>query len=90
MAETGHNVIYNVTTPKEFSDVFEREYAAVYPYVRLEKLDEMASQFGVNYLVASKKHLVTQGFSQWTPSSQWQEVDVGEPIYRVFQRIPNP
>lgn len=88
MAETDHNVIY-VNNNKEFTDMFERDYAAEYPYVKLDKLDEMASQLGVNYLIAGKKALATQGLSLWVPSVDWQKLEVGEPIYDVYQRRPN-
>lgn len=87
MAETVHRVIYCVATSKEFSAEFEKSYAAEYPFVKLEKLDDMASQFGVNYLVARKKHLISRGYEQWVPSSQWQKLGVGEPIYDVYQRV---
>lgn len=86
MAETIHRVIYCVATTKEFAAEFENNYADNYPFVRLEKLDGMAQEYGVNYLIVRKKHLVSRGLAEWTPSSQWMKLDVGEPEYIVYQR----
>ena len=55
-------------------------------FVRLEKVDEMANELGVNFMIVSKKHLAVRGLETWAPSSIWKKLDVGEPIYKVYQK----
>lgn len=87
MLETQHRVIYCYATDEEFVARFEREYGADYPYVDLDRLDEMANEYGVTYVIAYKKALTSRGLAQWAPSIQWRKLDCGEPSYEVYQRV---
>ena len=86
MLETQHRVVFCFTTEDEFARRFDKVYAADYPYVHLEKLDEMANEFGITYVIAYKKALASRGLAPWKPSGQWRKLDVGEPRYDVYQR----
>lgn len=86
MLETQHRVVFCFTTEDEFARRFEEKYGADYPYVKLDRLDEMAAELGVAYVVAYKKALSSRGLAQWKTSGQWRKLDVGEPRYDVYQR----
>lgn len=87
MLETKHKVIFTYTASKDFMTMFDKQYAADEPYVKLERLDEMANELGVEVLIASNRSLVLRGHTHWVPSSLWQKVDVGAPIYAVYKRV---
>ena len=63
-------------------------YAGDYPYVKLEKLDEMAEEYGVRYVVIDRVALKARGFEDWTPSFGWVRRPIGGEIYDVYYR-PN-
>ena len=79
MLETEHSVLFNFTTDDSFATVFEERYAADYPYVNLELLDEMADEFGVSVVVVYRKALRSRGMEHWEPNAMWRKVGVGEP-----------
>ena len=85
MLETEHETIYPLTTSQEYAQKFEQLYADDYPYVKLEKLDEMTYQLGVQLVILLKEKLVSRGYQNWSPSSLWKKLDIGEPIYNVYQ-----
>jgi len=84
--ETKHRAIYCLFTSKDFSDRFNARYAADYPYVKLEKLDDMADEYGVGYIVLDRQVLCGRGFENWTPSFRWVKRPIGEKIYDVYCR----
>jgi len=87
MLETEHKVVFCFTVSQDFGKMFDTNYAADYPYVKLEMLDELAREFGVTVVIITKKSLVSRGLNHWVPSFQWQKLDVGQPIYDVYQRV---
>jgi hypothetical protein len=84
--KTPHKVIYCMLTGKEFSEGFNARYAGDYPYVKLEKLDGMADEYGVRYVVLDRLALKARGFENWTPSFSWVKRPVGGEIYDVYYR----
>lgn len=86
MLETPHKVIYCLLTGKDFSQSFNAKYADEYPYVKLEKLDDMAKEYGVNYIILDRVALLSRGFRNWTPSYRWVKRPVGREIYDTYYR----
>lgn len=84
--ETKHRAIYCLLTSKDFSESFNARYAGDYPYVKLEKLDDMANEYGVRYVVLDRAALRARGFEVWTPSFSWVKRPVGGDIYDVYYR----
>ena len=84
--ETKHYAIFSYFTSKDFSENFNARYADDYPYVKLEKLDDMADEYGVGYIVLNRRKLIARGFENWTPSSRWMKRPVGGQIYDVYYR----
>lgn len=86
MSATRHRALFCFGTSAEFAARFNSEYAADYPYIKLEKLDEMAEEYGIGYLVLDRRDLQTRGFERWKPSAQWIERTVGGDTYDVYSR----
>jgi hypothetical protein len=84
--ETKHRVIFCVCTEKNFSQRFNFEYAEDYPYIKLNKIDDMSDEFNVGYIVLHKKSMYSRGFSNWKPSARWVKRPVGGEIYDVYYR----
>ena len=84
--ETPHKVISCMFTGKVFSQSFNTRYAGDYPYVKFEKLDDMADEYGVRYVVLNRAALRARGFENWTPSFSWVKRPVGGEIYDVYYR----
>lgn len=87
MAETQHDVVFCVGTSTEFAAHFYGNYAAEYPYVKLEKLDAMADEYGIGYLVLDRRDMATRGLAQWKPSPRWRPRPVGGSVYDVYERV---
>jgi len=86
MLETKHSAIYCLFTSKDFSEKFNAKYADDFPYTKLEKLDDMADEYGVGYIVLDRRDLSARGFEGWLPSSSWAKRPVGGEIYDVYHR----
>lgn len=84
--ETKHQAIYCLLTSKDFADNFNRKYAADYPYVKLDRLDELADEYGVGYIVLDRRALSARGLEHWMPSVRWVKRSVGGNIYDVYYR----
>jgi len=87
MLETEHHICTQIGTCDDFLANFENKYADDYPFVKLDKLDEMAREIGVNYFIATKASLTSRGLGNWTASHEWRKIEIGEPIYSVYLRI---
>lgn len=87
MLETSHKVVQIFLSGKKFIDFFEENYGDEYPYVKLEKLDDMSRELGVAILIARKHDIVARGYGQWVPSGLWQKLDVGQPVFDVYGRV---
>lgn len=84
--ETMHKTVYCLFTGKAFSERFNASYASDYPFVKLEKLEEMADEYGIGYIVLDRGELDARGFKGWKPSSRWEKRPVGGEIYDVYVR----
>lgn len=87
MLLTIHKVVFCFMQNPKNEEKFNERFAADYPYVRLDKLDEMADEMGVSVLVADKKSLCQQGHQNWVPSDQWQPVDIDTELLNIYQRV---
>lgn len=86
MAETPHQVVYCFGLNADFARRFNEQYAAAYPCVRLDRLDEMADEYQIGYLVVDRRELATRGLADWAPSERWTRLPLGGEIYEVFTR----
>lgn len=84
--ETMHTVIFCFLTSKIFSENFNSKYADDYPYVKLERLDEMADEYQIGYVVLDRHALISRGLEDWSPSSQWIKKPIGGNSYDVYVR----
>jgi hypothetical protein len=90
MLETRHKVVFCFMVEREFAVTFENEYAADYPFVRLEQLDKMSVELGVDFLILDNDKLMERGHKDWAPSARWQSVALGAPYYQVYRRHHQP
>lgn len=86
MSETPHHVVFCFGTSTEFSAHFNSRYAADYPYVQLDRLEEMADDYGITYLVLDRRALQTRGLEHLRPSARWTPRTVGGATYAVYSR----
>ena len=84
MLETKHKTVSSFMTTKEFSKIFNESYAASYPFIKLEKLDEMANSIGVDFLIVDVSKLHSSDVPNWSPSSSWTEVEELRGAYLVY------
>lgn len=87
--ETPHKSIYFLRgcyTAQAETEDFEQRFSDGYPYVKLDKLDDMAAAYGIGYLVIDKKALERRHQVNWRPSTEWEEHEIGGEIYSVYQR----
>ncbi len=72
-----------MTGNNNFDKYFESNYADNYPYVKLDVLDRMHDELGVNFLIINNKHLERRNVG-WVPSALWKKLEIGEPFYTVY------
>jgi hypothetical protein len=87
MLETKHRTVYPLLAGKEFSRNFNEKYTDKYPFVKLEKIDAMASEHGISYLVIDRKVISARGGELWKPSHHWVKRHVGGEYYDVYQKL---
>lgn len=86
LLETPHKVLRTATGNSDYDKMFEQKYAIDFPFVNLDKLDDMATELGLNIFIGSKKFFAARGLHEWQPSLQWQKLELGEDYYDVYQR----
>ena len=84
--ETMHRTVYCLFTGKAFSERFNALYASDYPVVKLEKLEDMADEYGIGYIVLDRRELSARGFKDWKPSARWTKRPVGGELYDIYFR----
>ncbi len=89
LLETPHTVIFPLIASKGFRDSFENRFAADFPHVRLDCLDEMARELDIRVTVVARKALAYRGLRDWVASSEWRAFDVGAPVYDVYHLVAN-
>jgi hypothetical protein len=88
MLETDAWIVGSLGLTEPGGDAFMGQYVTQYPYLRLEALDQMAEEFGVNLVIARNHDLNARGLGEFSPSKDWKRLQIGEPAYRVFERLP--
>ncbi|MEC9260645.1 MAG: hypothetical protein VYD53_04810 [Pseudomonadota bacterium] len=71
LGQTKHKLVFCFNLDREFSKRFESQYGATYPFTNLQKIDDMADDFGLNCVVIDKSKL--PGNVDFSP--RWQRVD---------------
>ena len=87
MLLTIHKTVFNFMQSPDNEEKFNERFAADYPFVHLDKLDDMADEMGVSVLVADKRSLCQRGYQNWAPSDRWQSVDIDTELLNVYQRV---
>lgn len=85
--ETGNKVIYPLYTSEKFSSNYKQRYNDGYPFAKIELLDQMASEYGIEYIIVDRTLLAERGLSNWVPSDVWHRRSVGGNIYEVYERL---
>ena len=86
MLSTCHQVVSSSLLNGDFKKKYTDAFVADYPFIKLEKLDHMASELGVNIFIADSKALNNRGYCNWSPSEQWKRVHLGLDELCVYQR----
>jgi len=84
MADTPHKTVFPFGTTAEFSQRLETKYGAKYPYVDLNKLEDMRNDFGANILVTRIAELEKIMGPEWQPPKGWRLIDLGCKSEQVF------
>ena len=84
LLETDHTFLY----PPAWTDDAHRgafeEYSDHHPYFNLDRFDRMADEYGLDMLIINMRALAAKG--DWRPPPHWRRLDIGAPIYEVYQR----
>jgi hypothetical protein len=82
MLETTHSTIFDYldNTVKGNQSCW---YSDIYPFVKLDVVDKMHDELGVNFLIIDNKQLKRRK-EGWEPSSLWKKLEVGFPVYTVY------
>jgi hypothetical protein len=85
MLETIHKTVYPIMVTKEFSEKFETNYDAGYPFVDLNKINEMNNDFGLDILIIDNKQVAKRYGKMWTPPENWVKEPVSGEIYTLYK-----
>ena len=85
---TPHHVIYTVNMNGNIREEFVKEFEADYPYIRLDKLDELVAKTGLNTLILRRRSLVIRGHAGWcpSPSQGWRKKELPQSEYDIYER----
>ena len=83
MLETKHKVIFPNLDSRTGAWSANNWYEDKYPYIKLEVVDKIFKNLGANILIIDKQKLK----NNWSPSKLWQEVEIGDSYYKVFQVV---
>jgi hypothetical protein len=86
MAETAHPVVFCLGLAPAFAARFNERYADAYPCVRLDRLEEMADEYDIGYLVVDLREVAARQGPGWTPGPHWHREPLGGEIYAVYTR----
>jgi len=80
MLDTQHSVIFGLTLKKDFSTYFEENYSDTYPFVNLNKIEEMRQELGVNCLIIENQTIKRK----WSLPTTWIKLNIGKPYYSIY------
>ena len=85
---TPHHVIYSVNMNGNTRESFVEKFEADYPYIRLDKLDDLVAETDLNTLILRRHSLVARGYADWcpSPSQGWLKKDLPQSEYDVYER----
>ena len=83
MLETNHKVVYSDLDKKQGARTKKSWYDDDYPYVKLDVLDRMHEELGVNVLIIDNKQLKRKK-EGWLPSMLWNKLEIGAPFYTLY------
>ncbi|OEK05214.1 hypothetical protein [Roseivirga misakiensis] len=86
LLETDHQLFGSILTDNEEHPITKKGLEPSYPYLDLDRLDEMSNDFGVNLLVLRKSALATAGFEGWNPPSEWQVIKTIGKGVMIYER----
>lgn len=89
MTQTNHKVVWIAATRAETVDIIQKKYATKFPFVDLNKLDDMHNEFGVSLLICRIKDIDEQHSTIWKPSEKWNEINLGLKLHRIFVHSPS-
>ncbi|MDR1916264.1 MAG: hypothetical protein LBQ58_06810 [Synergistaceae bacterium] len=86
MLFTAHQVLFPALSHLRDADWIKifAKFDNGYPYVKLDMLDEIADQYGVNFLILDRKSLLKNGYGQWRPSGKWSLLQLGNGKYFIY------
>ena len=84
MLETAHKVIFANLDDIRKGKSNTNWYADNYPYVKLDVIDKMHDELGVNVLIIDNKRLERR-YIGWRPSTLWTKLEIGTPFFTVYE-----
>ena len=84
MANTSHYTLDDSKSSDEFSRKLKTNYGAKYPFIDLNKINDLRDEFGVKILIVDIKLLKLRLHSKWKPSVEWKEVDLDLKFQRLY------
>jgi len=84
MLETNHKVVFSELDKKQGIRTKKSWYDDGYPYAKLDALDRMHDELGLNVLIIDNKHL-NRMKRDWLPSILWKKIEIGAPFYTVYE-----
>ncbi|MDA8649869.1 hypothetical protein N9M31_07665 [Alphaproteobacteria bacterium] len=86
MLLTKHEVLIPDHMKGNLREKFKSTYESRYGYLDLNKLDEIHQITSLNTIIIDKMALISEGFSDWTPSKDWEKVELHQSVYDIYQR----
>jgi len=84
MANTPHYTLDHTKSSDEFSRKLKTKYGAKYPFIDLNKINNLRDEFGVKILIVDAKLLKLRLHPKWKPSVEWKEVDLDLNFQRLY------
>ena len=83
MTETHHETVF-VDGQVGIAHEYAARFAANYPFIKLESLNEMKSDLGVTVLIVNNLDLKRQMGCGWRPPLEWRQVDIGCSLHTLY------
>lgn len=83
LIETPHEALFSLISSEAFFNDFEKKYGAKYPYVKLDKIDEMHSETGVNVVIVEKSKL-EEHMGSWKFPPSWKKINLNLTVFDLY------